>query len=93
MARGKQVFVVFYDNNDPEVLGRFRLIRCAVFDSFWKAHENLGKEIDYLYNKGGHIEHEWYNDESISDATCASFSVRLPDGELMNMNIVPSYIN
>ena len=92
MARGKVVYVLFYDNNEPGEVSRFSRSRCQVFNSFWRAHEELGRDIDYWYSRGGHIQNEWYNDANISDATACKITMYMPDGSLMNCNIVPSSI-
>ena len=91
MAR-KLAYILFYDNNVPErVFGRH--VRCAAFDSFFKAHDQLADDVDYFMSKGAHIQNEWYNDSNINFATSCEITLRMPDGELMNLNIVPSVIN
>ena len=91
MARQKVVYILSYDDNRFDPIGRRH--RVAAFDSFWKAYNVMSEDIDYWYSKGGHIQDEWYNDRNINDATSARIRVVLPDGDVINVNITPSAIN
>ena len=91
MARKKVIYIVSYDDNRFDLVGRRH--RVAAFDSFWKAHNAMSEDIDYWYSKGGYIQDEWYNAQNINNATAARIRMVLPDGDVINICITPSAIN
>lgn len=89
----KLAYIVFYDNNRIDPRGGDRHMRCAAFDSFAKAYNAAAEDVDYFMAHGAHIQREWYNDTNIRYANTAQITMRMPNDELLNINIVPSYVN
>lgn len=91
MARQKVVYIVSYDDNRFDLIGRNH--RVAAFDSFLKAYNAVAEDVGYWYSKGGYVKDEWYNAEIIDNATTARVRMVLPDGDVINVCITPSTIN
>lgn len=89
----KVAYILYYDNNYPDYLSSKAYHRCAAFDTFGRAYNEAAADIDWFMGKGAHIEDEWYNDISIARAGAARITMRMPEGDLMIVNITPSALN
>ena len=89
MAR-KQVYMYFHTDNPESNFGATtRAIVCSTFN---KAYAELTRDYLYFLRKGYLVGDAWYNDYDINKATCAVVPLIAPDGQRLDLMIVPSYI-